>query len=58
VCNISQSAGRLSSTAEVRAMQPDAARQIIAVLGALSKRAQRRGKLSVVKSLTDQRTTG
>jgi hypothetical protein len=32
--------------------QPAAARQLVAVLNALSKRAQRRGKLAAVKSMT------
>jgi hypothetical protein len=32
--------------------QPAAARQLVAILSTLSKRAQRRGKLAVVKSMT------
>jgi hypothetical protein len=34
------------------ATQPAAARQLAAILNTLSKRAQRRGKLAVVKSMT------
>jgi hypothetical protein len=34
------------------AVQPAAARQLDAILGTLSKRTQRRGKLAVVKSMT------
>jgi hypothetical protein len=34
------------------AVQPAAARQLVALLGTLSKRMQRRGKLAVVKSMT------
>jgi hypothetical protein len=34
------------------ATQPAAARQLVAILGMLSKRARRRGKLAVVKSMT------
>jgi hypothetical protein len=34
------------------AVQPAAARQLVAILGTLSKRTQRRGKLAVVKSMT------
>jgi hypothetical protein len=34
------------------AVQPAAARQLVAILGTLSKRTQRRGKLAVVKSVT------
>ena len=34
------------------AVQPAAARQLVAILGTLAKRAQRRGKLAVVKSMT------
>jgi hypothetical protein len=34
------------------ATQPAAARQLVAVLGTLSKRTQRRGKLAVVKLMT------
>ena len=34
------------------AVQPAAARQLVAILGTLSKRTQRRGKLAVVKSIT------
>jgi hypothetical protein len=37
--------------------QPAAARQLAAILGTLSKPTQRRGKLAVVKSMTNQRTT-
>jgi hypothetical protein len=33
-------------------VQPAAARQLVAILGTLSKRTQRRGKLAVVKSMT------
>ena len=33
-------------------VQPAAARQLVAILGMLSKRAQRRGKLSVVREMT------
>jgi hypothetical protein len=36
--------------------QPAAARQLAAILGTLSKRTQPRGKLAVVKSMTNQRT--
>jgi hypothetical protein len=32
--------------------QPAAARQLVAILGMLSKRTQPRGKLAVVKSMT------
>jgi hypothetical protein len=35
--------------------QPAAARHLVAILGTLSKPAQRRGKLAVVKSMTPQR---
>lgn len=35
--------------------QPAAARQLAAILGTLSKPTQRRGKLAVVKSMTNQR---
>jgi hypothetical protein len=34
------------------AVQPAAARQLVAILGTLSKRTQRRGKLAVDKSMT------
>ena len=34
------------------AVQPAAARQLVAILGALSKRTQRGGKLAVVKAMT------
>jgi hypothetical protein len=34
------------------AVQPAAARQLVAILGTLSKRTQRRGKLAVVRSMT------
>jgi hypothetical protein len=34
------------------AVQPAAARQLVAILGTLSKRTQRRGKLAMVKSMT------
>lgn len=34
------------------ATQPAAARQLVAILGTLSKRTQRRGKLALVKSMT------
>jgi hypothetical protein len=34
--------------------QPAAARQLAAILGTLSKPTQRRGKLAVVKSMTNQ----
>jgi len=34
------------------AVQPAAARRLVAILGTLSKRTQRRGKLSLVKSMT------
>jgi hypothetical protein len=34
------------------AVQPAAARQLVGILGTLSKRTQRRGKLAVVKSMT------
>jgi hypothetical protein len=34
------------------AVQPAAARQLVAILGTLSKRTQRRGKLAVVESMT------
>jgi hypothetical protein len=34
------------------AVQPAAARQLVAILGTFSKRTQRRGKLAVVKSMT------
>ena len=34
------------------AVQPAAARQLVAILGTLSKRARGRGKLAVVKSMT------
>jgi hypothetical protein len=34
------------------ATKPAAARQLVAILGQLSKRAQRRGKLAVVESMT------
>lgn len=34
------------------ATQPAAARQLVAILGTLSKRTQRRGKLAAVKSMT------
>ena len=37
------------------AVQPAAARQLAAILGTLSKPTQRRGKLAVVKSMTNQR---
>jgi len=37
--------------------QPAAARQLAAILGTLSKPTQPRGKLAVVKSMTNQRTT-
>jgi hypothetical protein len=36
------------------AVQPAAARQLVAILGTLSKRTQRRGKLAVVKSMTEK----
>ena len=39
------------------AVQPPAARQLVAILGTLSKPTQRRGKLAVVKSMTKQRTS-
>ena len=34
------------------ATQPAAARQLVAILGTVAKRTQRRGKLAVVKSMT------
>ena len=34
------------------AVQPAAARQLVTILGTLSKRTQRRGKLALVKSMT------
>jgi hypothetical protein len=34
------------------AVQPAAARQLVAILGALSKRTQRRKKLALVESMT------
>ena len=34
------------------AVQPAAARQLVTILGTLSKRTQRNGKLAVVKSMT------
>jgi hypothetical protein len=34
------------------AVQPAAARQLVTILGTLTKRMQRRGKLAVVKSMT------
>jgi hypothetical protein len=37
--------------------QPAAARQLAAILGTLSKATQRRGKLAVVKPMTNQRTS-
>jgi hypothetical protein len=39
------------------ATQPAAARQLVTILCTLSKRTQRRGKLAVVKSMTNQRTS-
>jgi hypothetical protein len=43
---------RILDNPKALSTQPAAARQLVAILGTLSKRTQRRGKLAVVKSMT------
>ena len=55
LAQIALALARIMDNPRAVGQQPAAARQLVAILGMLSKSTQRRGKLAVVKSMTNQR---